>query len=62
MRQMQPLRGVHVFSHPDLASENAIKYMIEEAKVMKLCKIGDKVAVVTSSNDDQPNEENDFTV
>lgn len=56
LRQMAPLRGVQVFSHPDLNSENAIKYMIEEGKVMKLCKIGEKVAIVTSSNDDMENE------
>ena len=29
---------------------------------MKLCKIGDKVAIVTSKNDDQENEENDFKI
>ena len=57
---MAPLRGVQAFSHPDLSSENALKYMIEEGKVMKLCKIGDKVAAVTSSNDDMENEVNDF--
>lgn len=62
LRTMTPLRGVHAFSHPDLSSENAIKYMIEEAKVMKLCKIGEKVAVVTSSNDDMENEVNDFQI
>jgi len=49
---MAPLRGVQNFIHPDLESENAIKYMIEEAKVMKLCRIGERVAVVTSKNDD----------
>ena len=52
LRSMSFLRGVVLFAHPDLASDNAIKYMIEEGKVLKLCKIGDKVAVVTSSNDD----------
>lgn len=62
LKQMSTLRGVQVFSHPDLDSDNATKYMIEEAKVMKLCKIGDKVAIVTSCNDDQQNEENDFTI
>lgn len=56
LRLMAPLRGVQVFSHPDMSSDNAIKYMIEEGKVMKLCKIGDKVAVVTSSNDDTDSE------
>lgn len=54
------LRGVRTFIHPDLKAENACKHMIEEAKGMGLCKIGDKVAIVTSSNDDQENEENDY--
>ena len=62
LRTMTLLRGVPAFSHPDLNSDNAIKYMIEEAKVMKLCKIGEKVAVVTSSNDDMENEVNDFQI
>lgn len=62
LRLMSPLRGVQVFSHPDIGADNAVQYMIEEAKVLKLCKIGDKVAIVTSSNDDQPNEENDFKI
>ena len=60
LRSMAPLRGVQNFQHPDIESENAIKYMIEEAKVMKLCKIGDKIAIVTSKNDDHENEVNDF--
>lgn len=60
LRLMAPLRGVVGFQHPDMASENALKYQLEEAKVMKLCAIGDLVAVVTSKNDDQENEENDF--
>jgi pyruvate kinase len=60
LRSMGPLRGVQVFIHPDLTADNAAKHMIEEAKGMGLCKIGDKVAIVNSSNDDQENEENDF--
>ena len=52
LRSMSILRGVILFPHPDMHSENAVRYMIEEAKVMNLCKIGDKVAVVTSTNDD----------
>lgn len=62
LRVMAPLRGVQCFCHPDLTSANALKYQIEEAKGMKLCKIGDKVAIVTSKNDDQENEENDFKI
>ena len=62
LRAMAPLRGVHCFQHPDLASANAMKYQIEEAKGMKLCKIGDKIAIVTSKNDDMETEENDFKI
>lgn len=62
LRLMGPLRGVQAFCHPDLTAANALSYMIEEAKVLKLCKIGDKVAIVTSSNDDQPDECNDFQI
>ena len=48
------------FYHPDIASENAIKYMIEEAKDRKLCKIGQKVAIVQPKNEDTELEENEF--
>jgi len=34
--------------------------MIEEAKDRKLCKIGQKVAIITPKNENLENEENDF--
>jgi len=59
VRQMNTMRGVIGFKIPTFqGTDNVIQSVIVEAKNMKLCKSGSKIAVIHGTNEDTPDESN----
>lgn len=55
VRQMNAMRGVIGYKIPTFqGTDNVIQYVIQEAKTMKLCKVGTKVAVIHGTNEETP--------
>ena len=53
------MRGVIGFKIPTFqGTENVIQFVVSEAKNMKLCKTGQKVAVIHGTNEETPDESN----
>jgi hypothetical protein len=56
---MNAMRGVVGFKIPTFqGTDNVIQFVISEAKNMKLCKVGTKVAVIHGTNEETPDESN----
>ncbi len=56
---MNALRGVIGFKIPTFqGTDGVIQFVIQEAKAMKLCKIGSKIAVIHGTNEETPDESN----
>lgn len=59
VRQMNAYRGVIGLKLATLQGvDNIIHSVIKEAKTMKLCKTGNKVAVIHGTNEETPDESN----
>ena len=59
VRQMNCMRGVIGLKLATLqGTENIIQQVIQEAKNLKLCKTGAKVAVIHGTNEETPDESN----
>lgn len=59
VRQMNMLRGVIGYKIPTFSgTDNVIQTVIGEAKQMKLCKSGSKIAVIHGTNEETPDEQN----
>ena len=59
VRQLDLVRGVQGMKVSTLqGQENIIHHVIQEAKTLKLCKTGSKVAVIHATNEETPDESN----
>mmetsp|Transcript_31448 Transcript_31448/g.48103 ORF Transcript_31448/g.48103 Transcript_31448/m.48103 type:complete len:461 (-) Transcript_31448:36-1418(-) len=59
VRQMGVMRGVIGLKIPTFqGTDNVIQFLISEAKSMKLCKSGDKTAIIHGTNEETPDESN----
>ena len=59
VRQMCTMRGVQGLKIPTFqGTDNVINFLIQEAKSMKLCKPGDKVAAIYGTQEETPDESN----
>ena len=59
LRQLNLVRGVQGFKIASLqGTDNIIHHVIQEAKNLKLCKTGSKVAVIHATNEETPDESN----
>ena len=59
VRQMCAMRGVIGLKIPTFqGSDNVINFLIQEAKNMKLCKTGDKIAAIYGTQEETPDESN----
>ena len=57
------MRGVIGLKIPTFqGSDNVIKFLIQEAKGLKLCKPGDKIAAIYGTQEETPDESNIFKI